>query len=147
MQIKFLCILFCSRSVLVCDINSKMLNVGKERSKAILSPGQRDRVDWLEGDAENLHKIPDNSFDAYTIAFGIRNCVHIDKVLEEAYRVLRPGGRFMCLEFSHVQNPALKWYMHSRNSLTVANSRLSNCYLIINWDRNYTGPTINTPFS
>lgn len=98
-----------SRSVLVCDINPKMLDVGRIRAKTNLSPNERTRIDWLEGDAENLHKIADNSFDAYTIAYGIRNCVHIDKVLTEAYRVLKPGGRFMCLEFSRVNNPLLKW--------------------------------------
>ena len=53
----------------------------------------------MEGDAEGL-PFPEDTFDAYTIAFGIRNCTHLDKVLAEAYRVLKPGGRFLCLEFS-----------------------------------------------
>lgn len=97
------------RSVLVCDINPKMLDVGRNRAKTALTPTEQQRIDWMEGDAENLDKIPDNSFDAYTIAYGIRNCVHVDKVLTEAYRVLKPGGRFMCLEFSRVNNPLLKW--------------------------------------
>jgi len=61
----------------------------------------------MEGNAENLEHIPDNSMDAYTIAFGIRNCTHVDRVLKEAYRVLKPGGRFMCLEFSKVENPVV----------------------------------------
>jgi len=97
------------RSVLVCDINQKMLEVGKKRAETYLSIDQKKGIQWLEGDAENLHSIPDNTFDAYTIAFGIRNCVHVDKVLREAYRVLRHGGRFYCLEFSHVSNPLIHW--------------------------------------
>ncbi|KAH8039441.1 hypothetical protein HPB51_007319 [Rhipicephalus microplus] len=69
----------------------------------------RDRADisWTQGDAEEL-PFGDSQFDAYTIAFGIRNVTHIDKVLSEAYRVLKPGGRFLCLEFSHVKNPLLR---------------------------------------
>jgi 2-methoxy-6-polyprenyl-1,4-benzoquinol methylase len=86
-----------------------MLEVGQKRAVSVLSPDQLRRISWAVGDAENLVQIPDNTFDAYTIAYGIRNCVHVDQVLKEAYRVLRPGGRFMCLEFSHVKNPALKW--------------------------------------
>ena len=57
--------------------------------------------------AENLEEIPDESMDVYTIAFGIRNCTHVDRVVKEAYRVLKPGGRFMCLEFSQVDNPII----------------------------------------
>ena len=56
-------------------------------------------ISWKEGNAEAL-PFPEDTFDAYTIAFGIRNCTHLDKVLAEAYRVLKPGGRFLCLEFS-----------------------------------------------
>jgi ubiquinone/menaquinone biosynthesis C-methylase UbiE len=66
-----------------------------------------DKITFILGDAENL-PIEDNSMDIYTIAFGIRNCTHIDRVIQEAYRVLKLGGRFMCLEFSHVENPLLK---------------------------------------
>lgn len=51
--------------------------------------------------------------DVYTIAFGIRNCTHIDKVVKEAYRVLKPGGKFMCLEFSKVDNPLISKYVQS----------------------------------
>ncbi|CAH8570208.1 unnamed protein product [Heterobilharzia americana] len=58
---------------------------------------------WVEGNAENL-PFSDNSFDVYTIAFGIRNCTYIEKVISEAHRVLRPWGRFYCLEFSRVEN-------------------------------------------
>jgi 2-methoxy-6-polyprenyl-1,4-benzoquinol methylase len=63
---------------------------------------------WSLGNAESLSSIPDNSMDAYTIAFGIRNCTHVDRVIAEASRVLKPGGRFMVLEFSSVENPLLK---------------------------------------
>jgi len=58
------------------------------------------------GSAEQL-PFDDCAFDVYTIAFGIRNVTHIEKALSEAHRVLRPGGRFLCLEFSHVTNPLL----------------------------------------
>uniref|UniRef100_A0A1B0CCT3 2-methoxy-6-polyprenyl-1,4-benzoquinol methylase, mitochondrial n=1 Tax=Lutzomyia longipalpis TaxID=7200 RepID=A0A1B0CCT3_LUTLO len=65
------------------------------------------RVDWVCADAENL-PFDSNTFTAYTIAFGIRNCTHIDRVLSEAHRVLAPGGRFLCLEFSHLPNETLQ---------------------------------------
>lgn len=90
----------------VCDINKAMLSVGKERAKKLDFADSE--ITWLEADAESL-PIESNSFTAYTIAFGIRNCTHVDKVLDEAYRVLKPGGRFMCLEFSHVNNEMLRW--------------------------------------
>jgi demethylmenaquinone methyltransferase/2-methoxy-6-polyprenyl-1,4-benzoquinol methylase len=87
----------------VCDINPEMLAVGRERAaKNHLD----DRVDFVEGNAEAL-SFPDRTFDAYTIAFGIRNVPRIDLALREAYRVLKPGGRFLCLEFSTVDVPGL----------------------------------------
>lgn len=64
-------------------------------------------VNWVCANAEEL-PFEDGQYTAYTIAFGIRNCTHIDKVLEEAYRVLKPGGRFMCLEFSHLEHEILQ---------------------------------------
>ena len=87
----------------VCDINSDMLNVGRGRAAA---RHLDDRVSFVEGNAEAL-AFPDRSFDAYTIAFGIRNVPRIDLALAEAYRVLKPGGRFLCLEFSTVDVPGL----------------------------------------
>jgi demethylmenaquinone methyltransferase/2-methoxy-6-polyprenyl-1,4-benzoquinol methylase len=87
----------------VCDINSDMLKVGRERAAARQLD---DRVSFVEGNAEALD-FPDRGFDAYTIAFGIRNVPRIDLALNEAYRVLRPGGRFLCLEFSTVDMPGL----------------------------------------
>ncbi|WP_417771910.1 bifunctional demethylmenaquinone methyltransferase/2-methoxy-6-polyprenyl-1,4-benzoquinol methylase UbiE [Stappia sp.] len=82
----------------VCDINGSMLAVGRERAEAA---GLGERLTFIEGNAEDL-PFPDRSFDAYTIAFGIRNVPRIDKALSEARRVLKRGGRFLCLEFSQV---------------------------------------------
>ena len=92
--------------VTVCDINQQMLNEGRNRAidrNILTSPSLKGRgnLTWLCGNAESL-PLPDSSFDAYTIAFGIRNVTHIDVALKEACRVLKPGGRFLCLEFSHV---------------------------------------------
>ncbi|MBR0824754.1 bifunctional demethylmenaquinone methyltransferase/2-methoxy-6-polyprenyl-1,4-benzoquinol methylase UbiE [Bradyrhizobium manausense] len=87
----------------VCDINSDMLAVGRERA---LKRHLDAQVDFVEGNAETLG-FADRSFDAYTIAFGIRNVPRIDLALREAYRVLRPGSRFLCLEFSTVEMPGL----------------------------------------
>ncbi|HET9428120.1 MAG TPA: class I SAM-dependent methyltransferase [Allosphingosinicella sp.] len=86
--------------VTVADINPDMLGVGVERAK------QRgiDGLVWAEENAERL-SFPDAAFDAYTIAFGIRNVTDIDSALAEAYRVLRTGGRFFCLEFSQTRWP------------------------------------------
>ncbi|CAN1285922.1 2-methoxy-6-polyprenyl-1,4-benzoquinol methylase, mitochondrial [Linum perenne] len=69
--------------------------------------GEMKSLVWVEGDAEALN-FPDNSMDGYTIAFGIRNVTHIEKALAEAHRVLKRGGRFLCLELSHVDVPLLK---------------------------------------
>ncbi|KAF1317625.1 Ubiquinone/menaquinone biosynthesis methyltransferase ubie, partial [Globisporangium splendens] len=93
-------------SITICDINSSMLEVGRERAAKLL-PEQNHMFQWVQGDAEQL-QFESNSFDVYTIAFGIRNVTHVDKALAEAYRVLKPGGRFMCLEFSQVPNPLIR---------------------------------------
>ena len=87
----------------VCDINPNMLSVGRERAVKRRLDGQ---VSFVEGNAEAL-PFPDRHFDAYTIAFGIRNVPRIDTALGEAFRVLKPGGRFLCLEFSTVDVPGL----------------------------------------
>ncbi|RUT30249.1 bifunctional demethylmenaquinone methyltransferase/2-methoxy-6-polyprenyl-1,4-benzoquinol methylase UbiE [Arsenicitalea aurantiaca] len=89
--------------VVVSDINTDMLRVGAERARKWRFPGQ---VSFVEANAEAL-PFEDGSFDAYTIAFGIRNVPRIDRALSEAHRVLRRGGRFLCLEFSHVDVPGL----------------------------------------
>jgi demethylmenaquinone methyltransferase/2-methoxy-6-polyprenyl-1,4-benzoquinol methylase len=87
----------------VCDINGEMLAVGRERAA---ERGLDDSVAFVEGNAETL-PFPDRSFDAYTIAFGIRNVPRIEAALAEAFRVLRLGGHFLCLEFSTVDVPGL----------------------------------------
>ncbi|EJW09597.1 Ubiquinone/menaquinone biosynthesis methyltransferase UbiE [Rhodovulum sp. PH10] len=87
----------------VCDINADMLEVGRERARA---RSLDHVVEFVEGNAEKL-PFPDKSFDAYTIAFGIRNVPRIEAALAEAYRVLKPGSRFFCLEFSTVDVPGL----------------------------------------
>jgi demethylmenaquinone methyltransferase/2-methoxy-6-polyprenyl-1,4-benzoquinol methylase len=81
--------------VTVADINGAMLEVGMERARKRDVAG----LIWTEQNAETL-SFADSSFDAYTIAFGIRNVTHIDRALAEAHRVLKRGGRFFCLEFS-----------------------------------------------
>ncbi len=89
--------------VTVLDANPEMLAVGRDRA---FDRGICAGLDWLCGDAEAL-PLADCSVDAYTIAFGIRNVPRIEAALAEARRVLRPGGRFLCLEFSHVVVPGL----------------------------------------
>ncbi|XP_032899553.1 2-methoxy-6-polyprenyl-1,4-benzoquinol methylase, mitochondrial [Amblyraja radiata] len=85
----------------ICDVNKEMLKVGKKKAERL---NYTEGLSWVVGNAEEL-PFDDDKFDVYTIAFGIRNVTHIDHVLQEAYRVLKPGGRFLCLEFSKVQNP------------------------------------------
>jgi demethylmenaquinone methyltransferase/2-methoxy-6-polyprenyl-1,4-benzoquinol methylase len=87
--------------VTVVDINPEMLAVGRERAAAA-----RRAVSFIAGNAEAL-PLPNRSFDAVTIAFGIRNVPRIDAALSEAHRVLKIGGRFLCLEFSSVDVPGL----------------------------------------
>ena len=88
--------------ITVCDINADMLAEGRRRAGEKGEPA----IAWVRGDAERL-PFPDAHFDAYTIAFGIRNVTHIEAALLEARRVLKPGGRFLCLEFSKVNVPGL----------------------------------------
>ena len=90
-------------TVTVSDINQEMLDVGIERA---MERGLDDLV-WSRQNAEEL-SFPSRFFDAYTIAFGIRNVTHIDKALKEAHRVLKHGGRFFCLEFSTTEWPGFK---------------------------------------
>jgi len=89
--------------VTVLDINGSMLGVGRDRA---VKRGIDQNLTFVEANAEEL-PFEDGTFDAYTIAFGIRNVPRIDVALAEAYRVLKPGGRFLCLEFSEVSMPVL----------------------------------------
>lgn len=83
---------------IVCDINHAMLSAGRPRTASKLTDATKE-IEWVCGNAECL-PLPDRSVDAYTIVFGIRNVTHRDKALAEAKRVLKYGGRFICLEFS-----------------------------------------------
>ncbi len=121
-----------SRAV-VCDINEKMIQQGRDRA---IDQGRLKDLTWVVGDAECL-PVATAVSDAYTIAFGLRNVTHIAKALKEARRVLRPGGRFLCLEFSHVGVPLLdKAYdLYSFNILpwlgqAVAGDRDAYQYLV-----------------
>ncbi len=120
-------------SAVVCDINPEMLAVGRVRAQ---ERKLAERVTFSCGDAEKL-PMPDASFDAYTIAFGIRNVTHIDKALAEAHRVLKPGGHFLCLEFSTVNDTLLSnlYDLWSFNVIpvigqAVTNDRASYQYLV-----------------
>lgn len=90
-------------NVHIVDINEEMLQAGKAR--AVMRPYQ-DRLSWIVGNAESL-PLETASVDRATIAFGLRNVTNRDVALSEIYRVLKPGGRFCCLEFSSVDNPLL----------------------------------------
>mmetsp|Transcript_21233 Transcript_21233/g.61800 ORF Transcript_21233/g.61800 Transcript_21233/m.61800 type:complete len:258 (+) Transcript_21233:635-1408(+) len=102
-------------SVTVCDINSEMLKVGERRARdrygdSALLDGDGTHsagaLRFVQGNAQCL-PFDDESFDIYTIAFGLRNVTDVDMALRDALRVLKPGGRFLCLEFSKVPNPVL----------------------------------------
>ena len=90
--------------VTVCDISARMLERGRDRA---IDGGRLAGIDWLAGDAERL-PIKSTSIDTYTIAFGLRNVTDIAAALREARRVLKPGGRFLCLEFCPVDAPFLR---------------------------------------
>jgi len=118
--------------VTVADINPDMLAVGMERAEDRDIGG----LSWSEQNAEQL-SFDSNSFDAYTIAFGIRNVTHIDQALKEAHRVLKRGGRFFCLEFSTTTWPGFSdvydFYSHKivpRVGQLIAGDADSYRYLI-----------------
>src|SRR3569832_1336391 len=110
-------------TITVCDINEDMVREGVKRAAA---KGERN-IEWITGNAEAL-PIPDNTMDAYTIAFGIRNVTHIDKALAEARRVLKPGGRFLCLEFSREEIPGFHqlYDAYSLNVLPLLGELVAN---------------------
>lgn len=126
-------------SVTVCDINPEMLRVGEQRARNRFGSALLDKtkaLSFVEGNAQSL-QFPDNSFDLYTIAFGLRNVTDVDMALREACRVLKPGGRFMCLEFSQVPDPLFRqiYDTYSFNVIPrmgelVASDRASYQYLV-----------------
>jgi demethylmenaquinone methyltransferase/2-methoxy-6-polyprenyl-1,4-benzoquinol methylase len=119
--------------VTVLDLTASMLEAGRQRAEA---EELSDKLDWIVGDAMAL-PFADNTFDRYTISFGIRNVTRVQDALNEAFRVLRPGGRLMVLEFSQLPNPAMQW-AYDRYSFNVipqmgqmiANDRDSYQYLV-----------------
>jgi demethylmenaquinone methyltransferase/2-methoxy-6-polyprenyl-1,4-benzoquinol methylase len=120
-------------SAVVCDMTAAMLVEGRKRAEAAR---QAERLDWVVGDAMAL-PFADNSFDVYTISFGIRNVTRIADALSEAYRVLKPGGRLMVLEFSQIPNELMQklYDLYSFNVIPVmgkviANDRDSYQYLV-----------------
>lgn len=117
----------------VLDMTEPMLIEGRKRADA---QALSDQLDWITGDAMAL-PFKDNSFDVYTISFGIRNVTQIDKALSEAFRVLRPGGRLMVLEFSQIPNDLMQkaYDFYSFNIIPrmgqlIANDRDSYQYLV-----------------
>jgi len=117
----------------VFDINASMLEVGESRA---LKNGLAGKVTFVEGNAEKL-PFEDNSFNAYTIAFGIRNVPKMEKAIGEAFRVLKHGGHFLCLEFSEVDVPMLdkfydQWSQHAipRIGQAVTGDKESYQYLV-----------------
>jgi len=92
------------------DPNKSMINKGKEKLKSYKN------LNWIISSAEKL-PIRDNKFNFYTISFGLRNTKNINKALSEAYRILKPGGRYLCLEFSKIQNSNLNYVYKSYSKL------------------------------
>ena len=92
------------------DPNKKMIKKGKEKLNKYKN------LNWIIASAENL-PIADNSYEFYTISFGLRNTKDLGKALVEAHRVLKPGGRYLCLEFSKIQNPGLNFIYKNYSKL------------------------------
>ena len=100
-----------NKSNIICvEPNTKMFSQGKKKLKKLKN------IKWQKADAEKLF-LPDNTFDFYTIAFGLRNTKNISKSISEAYRVLKRGGRFLCLEFSKVENSNLNFFYKNYSKL------------------------------
>jgi demethylmenaquinone methyltransferase / 2-methoxy-6-polyprenyl-1,4-benzoquinol methylase len=119
--------------VVVCDVSERMLAVGRARA---LDEGVLGGIEWVCADAERL-PLGDRSIDLYSVAFGLRNVTRLDRALAEAWRVLKPGGRFLCLEFTPEVSPLLQ-PLYDRYSFQivpllgriVAGNRQAYAYLV-----------------
>ena len=111
--------------ITVSDINADMLEVGKKRA---VEQGFYHDLKFMVANAEELTEVKSDSLDLYTVAFGIRNVTDRDKALREAHRVLRKGGRFMCLEFSEVVVPGFKQFYdyYSFNAIPELGHQIAN---------------------
>ncbi len=98
------------QKIFCVDPNKKMIDKGREKLKSYKN------IDWIIGSAEKL-PVKDNSCDYYTISFGLRNTTNLDKAISEAYRVLKPGGRYLCLEFSKIHNSNLDFLYKNYSKL------------------------------
>ncbi|HEV2300163.1 MAG TPA: class I SAM-dependent methyltransferase [Stellaceae bacterium] len=119
--------------VLVCDVNERMLEIGRARA---LDEGILAGIEWVCADAEAL-PLPERSVDHYTVAFGLRNVTRLERALAEARRVLKPGGRFLALEFTPEASPLLQplYDLYSFRLLplmgeVVTGDRDAYCYLV-----------------
>lgn len=114
-----------SGSIVLYDINWEMMDAGRPKTAA---SAHRGMVSWVQGDAERI-AFPDNSFDAAMVGFGIRNLTHFENGFREMHRVLKPGGTFMCLEFSE---PVTPWFrrlydFYSFHVMPLLGKVLANC--------------------
>lgn len=122
-----------SSEITICDINAEMIAAGRDKA---IDQNILHGLYYVQGDAEKL-PFPDNIFDCYTIGFGIRNITNIENALAESYRVLKPGGKFMCLEFSKLESDLMqKFYdLYSFNIIPkmgkcIANNEDAYQYLV-----------------
>lgn len=130
------------------DINPDILEEAKAKFASELIDVDHS---FIQSSAEDLSVFPDNHFDVYIISFGLRNVPNVQKSLEEAYRVLKPGGRYFCLEFAKVTNPAVdsiykmySTYIIPKIGDLVANDGDSYRYLVESIDRFYSqGEMVN----
>ncbi len=124
------------KNAIVSDLNKEMLDKGKGRIGKKINKRHVKNIKWIHCSAENI-PYKDNSFDYCTISFGIRNVTHVENVLKEALRVLKPGGKFLCLEFSKVDNTTISklydfysFQIIPRVGSLIANSKDSYQYLV-----------------
>ena len=136
--------------ITVCDINFEMLTVGRKRA---WDRGQLDHLNWMCGNGEQL-PFPDAHFDVCTLSFGLRNMTHPELAIGEIYRVLKPGGRFLLLEFTPDVIPALRGFydLYSRRIIPFIAKRIANdtdsyTYLVESISRFYKSKQITSLLS